>query len=117
MKRILIAAAALGFAAAPALAQSTDGGSTAGGATVMPETNATGTMQSGDNMGSAATTGDTAAAPATGAMGTDNMSTSSTTPEAPMGAGTPTQGMDSNAGAAASGTTPSGGIVPGQTPE
>lgn len=119
MKRILTATAALAFLAAPALAQSTDGGATSGGATMAPETNATGTMGSGqDNMGAAARTGDVTAPSGSmgsmGTMGTDNMSTSST--DAPRdGTTIPTQGMDPAGAAAASETTPSGGVVPGQS--
>lgn len=120
MKRILTATAALAFLAAPALAQSTDGGTTSGGNLVLPPAGATGTATTGgtDAMGDAARTGNTAAPAGTGsAMGTDDTSTSSTTPEAPMANGTSTQGMDPGAAAAGSSSTPSGGLVPGQTPE
>jgi len=123
MKRILIIAAAAAALAGPALAQSTQ--STTGSPAAAPIPPA-GT-RAPDQMGAAATTGDTTAQP--GTMGTDSMSTSSTTGGnmgtsgnmgtmgATGGTEVPTQGMDPNSAAAASQSTPSGGIVPGQTPE
>ncbi len=114
MKIILAAAAFASLAAFPALAQSTDGGSTAGAPVVPPTTQA-----SPDRMGSAATTGDTSAAPSTATMapaGEDRTSTGSVDATSSDGAAIQTEGMDPNAAAAAEESTPSNGIVPGQSP-
>ncbi len=120
MKRIMTSAAILAFMAAPALAQSTDGGSTAGGAVVPP---VSGTAP--DQMGAAATTGDTTAAPANPlppagmeGEGMDNDATGSIERDATAtGTAVPTEGMSESGAAAASDTTPSNGIVPGQSPD
>jgi hypothetical protein len=118
MKIILAAAAIASFVAFPALAQSTDGASTAGAPVVPPATQA-----SPDRMGTAATTGDTTAAPSTGMpkgamapMGEDSTSTGSIQRSGePDGTSVQTEGMDPSAASAAQDNTPSNGIVPGQS--
>lgn len=116
MKTVLIAASFASIAAFPAFAQSTDGASTAG-APMMPQASQT----SPDQMGKAATTGNTSAAPSTGTVlprTDDTMSTGSVTRDgASDGAAINTQGMDPNAAAAAEESTPSNGLVPGQSPQ
>lgn len=116
MKTILVAASFATIAAFPALAQSTDGASTAG-APIMPQASQT----TPDQMGGAATTGNTLAAPSTGTMsdgamapqGSDTMSTGSIDRDPST---IQTEGMDPNAAAAAEESTPSNGLVPGQSP-
>lgn len=117
MKTLLAATAFLSLAAFPALAQSTDGGSTSGAQVIPP---VTGT--SPDQMGNAATTGDTRAAPSTGMStgtmapaGEDRTSTGSITQTPTDGTSVQTDGMDPNAAAAAEENTPSNGLVPGQS--
>lgn len=116
--KLVFAVAVATFMAVPAFAQSTDGASTAGAPVVPPATQA-----SPDRMGTAATTGDTTAAPSTGMatgtmapMGQDGTSTGSIERSAqPDGTSVQTEGMDPSAASAAQDNTPSNGLVPGQS--